>query len=260
MRGLRLFASVAALAAPLSAAAADVGARVQFIGCPIYRDADSGKKSGCWLSEDPATGARYDVSLSPYKPDWNYAVLVEGRVSAAPATPCGSTVLDAVRTSRLYDTPCVRHMLPAEGFAGRRFVLPKRNITPTSLARAVPAGPYSERVFTAYFEWGNDFLVYQYSDYLIEQATNWILAAKPKKLIVTGFAATQPQMISGRTMAEPASLATQRAESIAETLRRLMPGMVIEVATDTSGSETQDKDADGLPEQSRRRVEIRAVF
>ena len=260
MRIVRLFASVAALAAPLSAAAADVGARVQFIGCPIYRDADSGKKSGCWLSEDPATGTRYDVSLSPYKPDWNYAVLVEGRVSAAPPTPCGSPVLDAVRTSRLYDTPCVRHMLPAEGFAGRRFVLPKRNITPSSVKQPVPAGPYGERTFTTYFEWGNDFLVYQYSDYLIEQATNWILAAKPKKLVITGFAATQPETISGKAMAEPASLAAQRAETIAETMRRLIPGMVVEVAADTSGSETQDKDADTLPAQSRRRVEIKAVF
>lgn len=253
----RFFLTAAALVAPLSAAAAET---VRFIACPIYRDTDSGKKSGCWLSDDPATGARYDVSLSPHKPDWNYAVMVEGIVSAAPSTPCGGTVLDAVRTSRLYDTPCTRHMLPAEGFPGRRFVLPKRNITPSSVARPVPPGPYAERVFPVYFEFGNDFLVYQYSDYLIEQASNWINAAHPKKLIVTGFAATQPEVISGRSMAEPADLAAQRAETIAETLRRLMPGMAIETAADTSGSETADKDADGLPSQSRRRVEIRALF
>ncbi|MBB3956718.1 hypothetical protein [Novosphingobium sediminicola] len=253
----RFFLTAAALVAPLSAAAAET---VRFIACPIYRDTDSGKKSGCWLSDDPATGLRYDVSLSPHKPDWNYAVMVEGIVSAAPSTPCGGTVLDAVRTSRLYDTPCTRHMLPAEGFPGRRFVLPKRNITPSSVARPVPPGPYAERVFPVYFEFGNDFLVYQYSDYLIEQASNWINAAHPKKLIVTGFAATQPEVISGRSMAEPADLAALRAETIAETLRRLMPGMAIETAADTSGSETADKDADRLPSQSRRRVEIRALF
>ena len=256
----RFFLTAAALAAPLSAVAAQTGDVVRFIACPIYRDADSGKKSGCWLSDDPATGLRYDVSLSPHKPDWNYAVMVEGVVSAAPPTPCGGTVLDAVRTSRLYDTPCTRHMLPAEGFAGRRFVLPKRNITPSSVARPVPPGPYAERVFPVYFEFGNDFLVYQYGDYLIEQASNWIAAAKPRKLIVTGFAATKPEAISGRSMAEPAELAAQRAETIAETLRRLMPGMTIETAADTSGSQTPDKDADGLPDQSRRRVEIRALF
>ncbi|KAG5719650.1 hypothetical protein E4T56_gene1906, partial [Termitomyces sp. T112] len=170
----RFFLTAAALAAPLSAVAAQTGDVVRFIACPIYRDADSGKKSGCWLSDDPATGLRSDVSLSPHKPDWNYAVMVEGVVSAAPPTPCGGTVLDAVRTSRLYNTPCTRHMLPAEGFAGRRFVLPKRNITPSSVARPVPPGPYAERVFPVYFEFGNDFLVYQYGDYLIEQASNWI--------------------------------------------------------------------------------------
>ncbi|WDF73988.1 hypothetical protein [Novosphingobium sp. KACC 22771] len=253
----RFFLTAAALVAPLSAAAAET---VRFIACPIYRDADSGKKSGCWLSDDPATGTRYDVSLSPHKPDWNYGVMVEGIVTAAPTTPCGGVVLDAVRTSRLYDMPCTRHMLPAEGYPGRRFVLPKRNITPSSVARPVPAGPYAERVFPVYFEFGNDFLVYQYGDYLIEQAGNWINAAHPKKLIVTGFAATQPQVISGRAMSERAELAAQRAETIAETLRRLMPGMTIETATDTSGSATNDKDADGLTDQSRRRVEIRALF
>lgn len=253
----RFFLTAAALVAPLSAAAAET---VRFIACPIYRDADSGKKSGCWLSDDPASGTRYDVSLSPHKPDWNYGVMVEGIVTAAPTTPCGGVVLDAVRTSRLYDMPCTRHMLPAESYPGRRFVLPKRNITPSSVVRPVPPGPYAERVFPVYFEFGNDFLVYQYGDYLIEQAGNWINAAHPKKLIVTGFAATQPQVISGRAMSEPAELAAQRAETIAETLRRLMPGMTIEIATDTSGSATSDKDADGLTDQSRRRVEIRALF
>lgn len=253
----RFFLSAAALVAPLSAAATET---VRFIACPIYRDADSGKKSGCWLADDPASGMRYDVSLSPHKPDWNYGVMVEGIVTAAPTTPCGGVVLDAVRTSRLYDMPCTRHMLPAEGFPGRRFVLPKRNITPSSVARPVPPGPYAERTFPVYFEFGNDFLVYQYGDYLIEQAGNWINAAHPKKLVVTGFAATRPEVISGRTMAEPAELAAQRAETIAETLRRLMPGMIIETAADTSGSAANDKDADGLTDQSRRRVEIRALF
>ena len=256
----RFLLCAAALVAPLSAAAAETGDLVRFIACPIYRDADSGKKSGCWLADDPATGMRYDVSLSPHKPDWNYAVMVEGRLSAVSSAPCGAAVLDAVRTSRLYDTPCTRHMLPAEGFPGRRFVLPKRNITPSSAPRPGPPGPYGERVFPVYFEFGNDFLVYQYSDYLIEQATDWIRAARPRKLIVTGFAATRGDVISGRTMAEPAGLAAQRAETIAETLRRLMPGLAIETAADTGGSETADKDADGLPDQSRRRVEIRALF
>ena len=92
----------AVVALALLAAAAQGGAEtVRFITCPIYRDADSGKKSGCWLAEDRATGKRYDVSLAPSRPDWNHEVLVEGTVSAASKAPCGDTVLDAVRTSIL---------------------------------------------------------------------------------------------------------------------------------------------------------------
>jgi len=257
---LRELVATAALLAPVSAAAAQTGDLLQFIACPIYRDADSGKKSGCWLADDPATGLRYDVSLSPHKPDWNFAVMVEGRVSASSPEACGAAVLDAVRTSRLYDTPCPRHMLPAEGYKGRRFVLPKRNISPTSVVQPAPEGPFAERVFPIYFEWGNDFPVYQYGDYLLEQAARWIAAAHPAKLVVTGYAATQTQWVSGRNMAEPAALADQRAQTMAESLRRLLPGVPVEVLVDTGGSSTNDKDADNLPAQSARRVEIRALF
>lgn len=263
----RLLAALA-LAAPLSAAAAETGERVSFIACPIYRDTDAGKKSGCWLADDLASGLRYDVSPSPYKPDWNYAVLVEGQLahsgSSPVANPCGGIVLDPVRTSRLYDQPCTRHMLPAEGFAGRRFVLPPRNIAPSSAPRPVPPPPYSDRVFSLYFEYGNDFLTYQYSDFLLDQAISWVLAAKPKRLIVTGFAAILPLEVSGQTLREAPGLAAQRAQTIATSLQRMLaqdlPSLTIETATDTSGSTTPDKDADGLPDQSRRRVEIRALF
>jgi hypothetical protein len=257
---LRKLLATVALLAPVSALAAQTGDLVQFIACPVYRDADSGKKSGCWLVDDPASGLSYDVSLSPHKPDWNFAVMVEGRVSSASPEACGATVLDTVRTSRLYDTPCTRHMLPAEGFKGRRFVLPKRNISPTSVVQPAPEGPFAERVFPIYFEWGNDFLIYQYGDYLLEQAAYWIAAAHPAKLVVTGYAAAQPQSISGRNMAEPSELAEQRAQTIAQSLRRLLPGMPVEARVDTSGKPTDDKDADNLPAQSARRVEIRALF
>ena len=84
------------LAAPLSAQAQQAGELVRFIACPVYRDTDSGRKSGCWLADDRESGIRYDVSQSPYKPDWNREVLVEGRVSADPPTPCGATVLEPV--------------------------------------------------------------------------------------------------------------------------------------------------------------------
>lgn len=247
------------LALPLSAQAAETGDLVRFISCPVYRDADSGKKSGCWLADDMAGGARYDVSLSPYKPDWSFEMLVEGRVSAASADPCGARVLDPVRTSRL-TTPCPRHLIPAEGYKGRKFVLPRRNIDPLFVPRKVPAGPFAERVFPVYFEFDKDFLLYQYDDWLIDGAVTWIRAAHPAKLIVTGFAATTPETVSGRTIAEQPELAQIRAETVAETLRRLIPGIVLETRWEIASQPTAEPEADGLPGQSQRRVEIRAVF
>ncbi len=256
---MRTLATLAALALPLSAQAAETGDLVRFVSCPVYRDADSGKKSGCWLATDPQTGKRWDVSQSPYKPNWDFAVLVEGRVSAASADPCGAPVLDPVRTSILPD-PCTRHMLPAEGYKGRKFVLPARNIQPLSVARPVPPGPYAERVFTTYFEFDRDFLVYQYDDFIIDNALTWIRAAKPKKLVVTGFAATEPETVSGRVLAERPEVARERAESIAETLRRLVPGLPVETQWEAGAKPTRDPDADTIPGQSQRRAEIRVVF
>lgn len=256
---MRKLVTLIAALAPLSAASAETGDLVRFIACPVYRDADSGKKSGCWLATDPASGKRYDISLSPYKPNWDYGVLVEGRISAASTEPCGDTVLDPVRTSILPD-PCVRHMLPAEGYPGRRFKLPARNIQPLSVPRAAPPAPYAERVFTTYFEWNRDFLVYQYDDFLIDNAVTWIKAAKPAKLVVTGFAATRPETVSGRPLAERPDVARERAEAIALTLRRLLPGMTVETKWELDAQSTSDPGADTIPGQSQRRAEIRAVF
>ncbi len=140
-----------ALSAPLSAQAAETGELVRFISCPVYRDADSGKKSGCWLADNRENGTRYDVSLSPYKPDWNRAVLVEGRITNTPETACGAQVLNPVRTSVLSE-PCQRHMLPAEGFPGRKFVLPKRNVDPAAVPRKAPDGPFTEQTFSLFFD------------------------------------------------------------------------------------------------------------
>jgi len=248
-----------ALSAPLSAQAAETGQLVRYIACPVYRDADSGKKSGCWLADDVASGSRYDVSLSPYKPDWNRAVLVEGRTSAAPETACGAPVLDPVRTSIL-PQPCQRHMLPAEGYPGRKFVLPKRNVDPASIARKVPDGPFAEQTFALFFEFDRSFVVYQYSDYLLDKAVTWLAGARPKRVIVTGFAASTPETVSGTMIAERPEVAQERAELVSESLRRMLPGLVIETRAETGATPRDLPDADGIPGQSQRRVEITALF
>ena len=71
-----------ALLLSLAAASSDV-AHVSFVACPIYRDTNDGRKSGCWLVDEPSTGVRYDVTAAPTKPDWNHAVLVEGILAVA---------------------------------------------------------------------------------------------------------------------------------------------------------------------------------
>ena len=229
---------------------------VRFISCPIYRDADAGRKSGCWLTDHAPSGVRYDISKAPTKPDWNYAVLVEGNVSATQDNACGGVVLDPVRVSVLPDA-CTRHMLPAEGFPGRRFVLPKRNVRPMSEARPSPPQPWSDRVFSLVFDFNRSFAVYQLDDYLLDQAITWIRAVKPRQIIITGFAATTPVQVSGHTLAEKPEVATARAEFAAESLRRLgVDPAILVVRTQLAAEPAVVEGADGLVEPSRRRVDI----
>lgn len=252
-------AALLLLAALPGESAAQTGELVRFVTCPIYRDTDNGRKSGCWLADDPASGVRYDVTWSPYKPNWNRAALVEGRVSAKQDGACGGVTLDAVRTSTL-DEPCPRHMIPAEGYPGRKYVLPPRNVAPMSVARPVPPGPYGPKTFYLYFEFDRAFAVYQYDDYLIDHAWAWLAAAKPRKVIVTGYAATDPIVVSGRTLAEHPEVARERAEFVAESIRRMaIPGLTVDVRWKTGAQPIDEPDADGIPGQSQRRVEIAAI-
>jgi hypothetical protein len=239
------------LAAPLEAAE-----QLRFISCPLYRDTDAGRKSGCWLAEDGASGIRYDVSLSPTKPDWNHEVLVEGIVSTRQDGACGGVTLDAVRVSILPDG-CTHHMLPAEGYPGRVFVLPVRNIRPMSEARTVPPKPWTNRRFALQFEWDRSFAVYQLDDYLLDEAITYIRAVNPRAIHITGFAATQPAVVSGRTIAERAGVAQERAQMVAESLRRLgVPESKLRVDWQEDAGPAAIDGADGLTEASRRRVDI----
>lgn len=244
------------LAAPAFAAAADTAETVRFITCPIYRDTDAGKKSGCWLADDRAGGRRFDVSRAPSKPDWNFEVLVEGRIAADVPSQCGGVVLDPVRSSVL-PTPCPRHMLPAEGFAGNKFTLPVRNVRPLSEVRKAPAPPFADRTFHLVFDFDKAFIVYQLDDYLLDQAITWIRGVNPKRVIVTGWAATDPAEVSGRTIAEDPTIARTRAELVGEALRRLgVADDKLELRWKTSAQPVAAEGADGLAEPSRRRVDI----
>jgi outer membrane protein OmpA-like peptidoglycan-associated protein len=242
--------------APSIATAAE---QLRFVTCPVYRDTDAGRKSGCWLADEPASGRRYDVTLSPTKPDWNRAVLVEGVPAERQDGACGGLTLDPVRVSVL-DEPCVRHMLPAESFPGRKFVLPARNVRPLAEARPAVARPYRDREFHVPFDYGRSFIVYQLADFLIDEAVSYARAVDPRRVVVTGHAATEPAIVSGRRLAERAELARERAELVAEWFRRSgIAAERIEVRWQTAAEPAAMAGADGLLEPSRRRVDI-AVF
>jgi outer membrane protein OmpA-like peptidoglycan-associated protein len=240
----------------LLAAAAPPAETVRFITCPIYRDTDAGRKSGCWLADEGESGRRFDVSRAPSKPDWNHEVLIEGRVASNDAGNCGGIVLDPVRSSILPGA-CPRHMLPPEGFAGNKFALPVRNVRPVSEARPAPTPPFTDRTFHLVFDFDKSFVVYQLDDFLLDQAITWIRGVNPRQVVVTGWAATEPAIVSGRRIAEKPGIARIRAEMIGLALTRLgVPREKIVVRWRTGARPVNADGADGLDEASRRRVDI----
>src|SRR5690606_1416098 len=62
---LALGLALPACATPAAPAPEDTGAELRFVTCPIYRNTDAGRKSGCWLADSPEDGQRYDVTRSP---------------------------------------------------------------------------------------------------------------------------------------------------------------------------------------------------
>ncbi|WP_168371698.1 hypothetical protein [Sphingomonas sp. Leaf357] len=229
---------------------------LRFVACPIYRDTDAGKKSGCWLADDPATGLRYDVSLSPTKPDWNHAVLVEGRAASPGAQPCGGAVLEPVRVSVL-DESCTRFKLEAESFPGRTFALPTRNVRPLYEARVAQTRPFLPRRFSIPFDFGSSFIVYQLGDYYLDGAINYALDVLPVRITITGHADTEPAEVSGRRIAEPASLARDRADRVAQALvLRGISRAAITITTDDREGPGNNEAFDGLNAASGRRVEV----
>lgn len=249
---------IAALLVTFVADAAAQQADVRFIACPILRDVDAGRKSGCWLADDPATGVRYDVGSAPTKPDWNHEILVEGHISQKPDS-CGGVVLEPVRVSVLPGA-CTRHALPAEDFKGRPFVLPDRVVRPMSVSRPAPQPPFTEQTFSLLFDWNRDFLVYQLDDYYIDQAITYIRGVKPKRIVITGYGATTPAIVSGRSLAEDTHIAKRRAEKIADALTRLgVDPTTIETKWKNAADASPAPGADGVAEASRRRVDIRVI-
>lgn len=258
---------IACLAALTLAGTALAGAGRTFIGCPVYRDTDSGPKSGCWLAIDPSSGVRYDISLGRSKPQIGHEVLVEGRLaprmkSDAPGphrTPCGGVVLSPVVDSVL-PSLCPTFMLPAEGYPGRRFVLDlKKVLPPADVPEKLPPPPYRPRTWSIEFSFGSDFLQYQYSEVILDRIGRYIRASHPRRVEVLGYAVTRPRMVGGQRLAELPRLARARARMVALALSRLgAPAAMLHVTwADNPPPLTRQA---GLAQPSRRRVDIRLSY
>lgn len=247
-----LLASLLALAT----AGQDSAEPLRFVACPVYRDTDNGRKSGCWLSSDPATGVRYDVTAAPTKPDWNHAILVEGKVGADATDHCGGRVLEPVRVSVL-EGACTRHQLPAEGYKGRRFALPERNVRPLYQERKKQQKPFVEGRFTIPFDLQSSFISYQISDYYLDATINYALDVQPAVIEIAGSAQTRPAVVSGVRLAEDPALARARAEVVRKALiLRGIPAKRVKIVDRLPGPFVAAA-FDGLSWPADRRVDVR---
>lgn len=264
-RSSLLAAGVAALlnGAPTWAAPPEVtppkpGTAVSFVACPVYRDTDNGRKSGCWLATNPASGVRFDIAQSRTKPQLGREVLVEGS-TAAGEQACGAPLLAPAHVSVL-ESACPSFLLPAEGYPGRRFaVSPALVLPPTGTERAPMAGPFSPRDWSIEFAYRSDFLQYQYSEVLLDEIARYVAAGHPSRVQVEGYAVTEKLLISGHTLSEPRELARQRAEMVALALERLgvtRPQLQVDWGVNPKPASIDD----GLAEPSRRRVEVHVAF
>lgn len=225
-----------------------------FIACPVYRDTDAGRKSGCWLATEHGSGVQYDVTDALIKPILGKEILVEGVVSDKDPGSCGAPILEPVFVSIL-QSECKPHLIPAEGFPGRRFALPARTLRPAREPRPVPPPPYDSREYTVYFELDSDFLLYQHSEVIIDDAVTYIRASKPRRIVITGYADTRGFEASGRHLQENIGTATARANMLLEALLRLgVPKSII--STQWLGDPPPDA-REGLMHSSKRRGTIR---
>jgi len=236
----------------------DTGTSVSFVSCPVYRNVDQGIKSGCWLAVDPATGIRFDVSNGRSKPQWGREVLVEG-VVAEEKDVCGGPVLHPVRISVL-PGDCNKHMLPPEGYKGRKFDLPKEVMQQLWIPRPVPEPPYGTQKYVIFFNFNSSFPLYQYSELILQKAAIYAKASHPNRVSVMGYAATNHYLVSDHNLAEDLKVAESRAKKMGLALIRLGVSESIITISWKGAAEPVAGGDEGLQEPSRRRVEISIEF
>jgi outer membrane protein OmpA-like peptidoglycan-associated protein len=220
-----ILAALPALAADLAADLPENARSVRFTACPVYRDTDAGRKSGCWIADDGATGQRYDVSDAPFKPWLGRMILVEGQVAAS-ADICGGVPLRPVRVAVLEER-CPEVMIPAEGYPSKPSTLPKEAMPPLSVARVPPPPPYARQQYEVEFTFGDDRLMYQHVELILEKAMLYAVASNAR-VALTAYADVAGFDASGHRLREPAQLAQERGAMVREALVRLgvAPGRI----------------------------------
>jgi outer membrane protein OmpA-like peptidoglycan-associated protein len=229
---------------------------VTFVACPIYRDTDAGRKSGCWLADDATSGVRYDATEALIKPLLGREVLVEGVIKTRDTQSCGGVILEPVSVSVL-ESECKAHLIPAEGHPSRRFILPTKTLQPANVPRIAPPPPYTTREYSIYFELHSDFLLYQHSEVIIDDAVTYIKAAKPKRIVVTGYADTRGFDSSGRTIKESKQVAHARAAMLTEALLRLGVDKKLIVQRASGDAPDDAMTQQGLKHAAKRRATLR---
>lgn len=234
----------------------------RFIGCPVYRDTDSGRKSGCWLVTDTQSGLRFDLQQAFTKPQLGQEILVEGYLPESAkrsVADCGGWVLERVRVSVLPGS-CPATWLPAEDFPGRRFEVPASAMTPNHLPQPQPPQPWVTREFQIFFDFGNDYLRYQHAEVILQEAVRLAQLGGARNIRITGYAATAPVDVSGRRLREPLSLAKARTQMTTEALVRLgWPRSKIIARSDTHPVSLPDVPAEHV-QASLRRVTLLVVI
>ncbi|MCR5872482.1 hypothetical protein LRS12_18320 [Sphingomonas sp. J344] len=162
-------------------------------------------------------------------------------------------------TVSVLEEPCTRHLIRAEGYQGRRFALPARNVRPLYEARNKPSQPFAEGRFTIPFGYRSSFITYQLSDYYLDATINYALDVQPARIEIAGVAQTVPDMVSGREIVEDKALARTRAEVVrrALILRGIAPER-IRIVKALSGPFVTEA-FDGLSWPQARRVDVRIV-
>jgi outer membrane protein OmpA-like peptidoglycan-associated protein len=248
----------AAGAAEPAGTAEAAGTVKRFISCPIYRDTDNLRKSGCWIAPELETGRRYDVWNAINRPMLGQELLVEGAVSGE-KDACGATVLNPVRISVL-PSACAAKIVPAEGFPSRRYVTTGTVMTPKYLPQSLPQPPFRSKSYTIFFDFGDDLLMYQHAETMLIDAARLAIAGKARNIKVSGHALQSGFVASGRPMQEPTLLAEARAHMVSEALRRLgVPAILINETWSIDPPASTDVPA-AFKDSSRRRVSVEVLI